>query len=113
MLDRDVGGIFTAGEIPLEIVISAVSNTPAKGQPDMPSRRKGGDLILFSSEDPQPLVGWLVDTFGLQAVLQALSNHRPGEAAAPAKRAARKGGKRKGRPRGSKKGSKKGGAKKA
>lgn len=78
----------------------------------MSSRRKGGDLILFSSEDPQPLIGWLVDTFGLQTVLQALSNHMPGEVAAPTRRASKKGGKRRGRPRGSKKGSKKGGAKK-
>jgi hypothetical protein len=65
----------------------------------MPSRRSGSDLVLFSSDDPKPLVSWLVETFGLQTVLGLLSNHVPGEVRASTKRASKKGGKR-GRPKG-------------
>ena len=43
----------------------------------MSLRRPGGDLVLFSSEDPQALVNWLCGTYGLPAVLQALSHYRP------------------------------------
>ena len=74
----------------------------------MPSRRSGNDLVLFSSDDPKPLVSWLVETFGLQTLLGLLSNHVPGEVRASTKRASKKGGKR-GRPKGSKNTSKKGG----
>lgn len=73
----------------------------------MPSKRRGGDLVLFSAGDPQPLVRWLCDTYGLQTILQEVAQYRPGGGAAadaPAKRAYKK--------RGPKKGSKKGGAKK-
>lgn len=81
----------------------------------MPSKKRGADLILFSSQDPEPLVRWLTDTFGLQNVLRVLSEHRPGGTATPAKRASKKrsskkGGK-KGRPKGSKNVAKKGGGK--
>jgi hypothetical protein len=72
----------------------------------MPSRRSGSDLVLFSSDDPKPLVSWLVETFGLQTVLGLLSNHVPGEVRASTKRASKKGGKR-GRPKGSKNAAKK------
>jgi hypothetical protein len=34
----------------------------------MPSRRKG-ELILFSADDPQPLVSFLVEKHGIQKVL--------------------------------------------
>lgn len=92
----------------------------------MPSKRSGNDLVLFSSDDPRPLVEWLCDTYGLQTILKSLSEQRPG-AAAPAKRAykkraskeggsgrgSNKGGGKRGRPKGSKNVSKKGGAKKA
>ena len=74
----------------------------------MPSKRRGGDLVLFSADDPQPLVRWLCDTYGLQTILQEVAQYRPGGGAAaadaPAKRAYKK--------RGPKKGSKRGGAKK-
>lgn len=71
----------------------------------MPSKRKGADLVLFSAQDPEPLVRWLIDTYGLQAVLQAVAQYQPPGVAAqsPAKRASKKGGKR-GRPKGSKSG---------
>lgn len=77
----------------------------------MPSKRRGGDLVLFSADDPQPLVRWLCDTFGLQTILQAVAQYQPsgGTAEAPTKRAYKKRGPKKG----SKRGSKKGGAKKA
>ena len=74
----------------------------------MPSRRSGNDLVLFSSDDPKPLVSWLVETFGLQTVLGLLSHHVPGGVRAATKRASKKGGKR-GRPKGSKNSAKKGG----
>ena len=77
----------------------------------MPSKRRGGDLVLFSADDPQPLVGWLCDTFGLQTILQAVAQYRPSGGAAaeaPAKRAYKKRGPKKGSKRG---GAKKGGAK--
>ena len=72
----------------------------------MPSKRRGGDLILFSSDDPQPLVRWLCDTYGLQTVLQAVAQYQPsgGAAEAPAKRAYKKRGPKKGSKRGAKKG---------
>jgi len=44
----------------------------------MPSRRKGGDLILFSADDPQSLVNWLVETHGIQDILRLLSEQQPG-----------------------------------
>ena len=71
----------------------------------MPSKRRG-DLVLFSADDPQPLVGWLCDTFGLQTILQAVAQYRPsgGAADAPAKRAYKKRGPKKGSKRGAKKG---------
>jgi len=71
----------------------------------MPSKKKGTDLVLFSSQDPDPLVRWLIDTYGLQTILQSVAKYQPsgGAAKAPAKRASKKGGKR-GRPRGSKSG---------
>lgn len=78
----------------------------------MPSRRKG-DLILFSSEDPQPLISWLVEAHGLQKVLEMLSReHLPGGMRLASKASSKngtskKGGKR-GRPKGSKNSSKKG-----
>ena len=79
----------------------------------MSSRRKG-ELILFSSEDPRPLVSWLVDTHGIQTILRLLSEHQPrgtriASKSGTKKGASKKGGKR-GRPKGSKS-SKKGGRK--
>ena len=74
----------------------------------MPSRRRGGDLVLFNSRDPEPLVRWLVETHGLRHVLRLLSEHQPGGAPTSTKRASKKGGKR-GRPKGSKNSGKKGG----
>ena len=79
----------------------------------MPSRRSGGDLVLFSSGDPQPLVNWLCETYGLATILQSVAEFRPAGAQqeAPAKRGRRrrgrkpgpkKGSKRRGRPPGSK-----------
>ncbi|MFL6227830.1 MAG: hypothetical protein ACJ741_03515 [Pyrinomonadaceae bacterium] len=68
----------------------------------MPSRRSTNDLILFSSQDPKALVNWLCESYGLQAVLQAVAEFRPAATAeaAPAKRAykkrrAKKGGAKK------------------
>lgn len=78
----------------------------------MPSKRGSSDIVLFSSQDPEPLVRWLIDTYGLQTVLQAVAQYQPpsGAAKAPAKRASKKGGKR-GRPKGSKSGAVKRGRK--
>ena len=80
----------------------------------MPSRRSRNDLVLFSSDDPQPLVSWLCERFGLQAVLQAVAQFRPADRSEepPArrpykKRASKKGGSKKG---GARKSSKKRGA---
>jgi hypothetical protein len=74
----------------------------------MVSRRISNDLVLFSSQDPQPLVNWLCETFGLTEVLQAVAQYRaPGQGAeAPAKRAYKKRG---GKKRGAKKDRKKAG----
>jgi hypothetical protein len=78
----------------------------------MPSKRSSDDLILFSSDDPKPLVSWLIETHGIQNVLRLLSEHRPGGMSAPAKRAPEKGGgKKRGRPSGSKSGGKRRGRK--
>ena len=81
----------------------------------MPSRRNLNDLVLFSSDDPQPLVNWLCERFGLQTILQAVAQFRPAAQGdeAPAKRAykrraSKKGGSKKG---GARKSSKKGGGK--
>lgn len=75
----------------------------------MPSRRNGGNLILFSADDPQPLVSFLVEKHGIQKVLELLAREQiPGGMSLPAKRASKKGGKR-GRPKGSKSGAKKSG----
>lgn len=73
-------------------------------------RKRGSDLVLFSSTDPQPLVEWLCDTYGLQAILQAVAQYQPTRetAAAPAKRAYKKRAAKKGA---TKKGGKKGGGK--
>ncbi len=79
----------------------------------MPSRRSGGDLVLFNSTDPRPLVNWLCETYGLATILQSVAEFRPSgsQQEAPAKRAskrrgrrpgAKKGSKRRGRPPGSK-----------
>lgn len=81
----------------------------------MPSRRsRGNELVLFSSDDPRPVVNWLCERFGMQAILQAVAEFRPAAQSdeAPAKRpykrrAAKKGGAKKG----GRKSSKKGGAK--
>jgi hypothetical protein len=58
----------------------------------MPSRRSRNDLVLFSSQDPQSLVNWLCDSFGLTTILQSIAQYRPtGSAeAAPTKRAYKK-----------------------
>ena len=81
----------------------------------MPSRRSRNDLVLFSSDDPQPLVNWLCERFGLQTVLQAVAQFRPATQTdeQPAKRAYKKRGPKKGGSKkgGAKKSSKKGGAK--
>lgn len=76
----------------------------------MPSRRSRNDLVLFSSDDPQPLVNWLCERFGLQTILQSVAQFRPsGETEeAPAKRAYKKRGAKKG----GRKSPKKGGARK-
>lgn len=71
----------------------------------MPSKRRSSSLVLFSSDDPQPLVEWLCDTYGLQAVLQSVAQYQLNAVAQiPTKRAYKKGGAKKG---GSKKGAKK------
>lgn len=78
----------------------------------MPSRKRG-ELILFSADDPEPLVNFLVERHGLQEVLRLLSGQRPRgtrtASTSPKKGGAKKGGKKRGRPKGSKNGSKKGG----
>jgi hypothetical protein len=68
----------------------------------MPSRRSRSKLVLFSSEDPRPVVNWLCENYGLQEILQAVAQFRPAPPAtdAPAKRAYKKRGSKK---RGSKK----------
>ncbi|HLL74198.1 MAG TPA: hypothetical protein VK421_02960 [Pyrinomonadaceae bacterium] len=74
----------------------------------MPSRKKG-ELVLFSSDDPRPLVSYLVERHGLQNILGMLSEQRPGGTVTTkqaSKKASKKGGKR-GRPKGSKNASKK------
>lgn len=75
----------------------------------MPSKRGGSDLVVFSSQDPGPLVKWLCDTYGLQTVLQSVAQYQPSSesAEAPTKRAYKKRSPKKG----SKKGAKKGGGK--
>jgi hypothetical protein len=77
----------------------------------MPSRRSRNDLVLFSSQDPKALVNWLCESYGLQAILQAVAEYRPtGTAeAAPTRRAYKK---RAGKKRGAKKGASKKGGKK-
>lgn len=64
----------------------------------MPSKQRGSDLILFSTDDPQPLVRWLCDTYGLQAILQSVAQYQPsgGAEEAPQKRAYKKRGPKKG-----------------
>lgn len=81
----------------------------------MASRRSRNDLVLFSSDDPRPVINWLCERFGLQTILQAVAEFRPAAESdeAPAKRAykrraSKKGGSKKG---GRKSASKKGGAK--
>jgi len=76
----------------------------------MPSRRRGGDLVLFNSEDPEPLVRWLIDNYGLQPILQFVAQYQPG-GETPAKRAYKRRGPKKGSKRGGKKVSKKRGRK--
>ena len=58
----------------------------------MPTKRGRSDLILFSADDPQQLVEWLCETYGLQAVLQAVAQYQPSgtTAEAPSKRAYKK-----------------------
>ncbi len=80
----------------------------------MPSRKSGGDLVLFSTGDPQPLVNWLCETYGMATILQSVAEFRPsgtqqqeGTAGRAGKRrgrgpGAKKGSKRRGRPPGSK-----------
>ena len=77
----------------------------------MPSRRRGNDLVLFSSQDPKALVNWLCESYGMQTILQAVAGYRPTASAeaAPTKRAYKK---RAGKRRGAKKGAGKKGAKK-
>jgi hypothetical protein len=79
----------------------------------MPSRRSGSDLVLFGADDPRPVVNFLCERFGLQAILQAVAEFRPaGEGGEPParrpykRRASKKGGGKQGR-----KSSKKGGGK--
>lgn len=69
----------------------------------MTGKKSRNDLILFSSSDPQPLVNWLCETFGLSTVLESVAQYRPNSSMSetPAKRAYKK------------RASKKGGAKKA
>lgn len=43
----------------------------------MASRRGHNDLVLFSADDPRPVVNWLCESFGLQTILQAVSQFRP------------------------------------
>jgi hypothetical protein len=79
----------------------------------MPSRRKG-ELILFSSDDPQPLVSFLVEKHGLRKVLELLAReHQPGGMRLASSKGSKKGGSKKGgkrgRPKGSKNGAEKGG----
>ena len=64
----------------------------------MPTKRGRKDLILFSADDPQQLVEWLCETYGLQAVLQAVAQYRPTSTAAeaPSKRAYKKRSAKKG-----------------
>ena len=85
----------------------------------MPSRRNRNDLVLFSSDDPQPLVNWLCERFGLQTILQSVAEFRPAAQSQeqPTKRpykrrASKKGGAKKGGgKKGGGKSAKKGGAK--
>lgn len=70
----------------------------------MPRKRGGGDILLFSSADPEPLVRWLCDTYGLQTILRSVAQYQPGAAEAPAKRAYKKRGPKKGSKRGPGKG---------
>ncbi len=64
----------------------------------MPRKRSSNDLVLFSSTDPQPLVRWLCDTYGLQTVLQSVAQYQPsgGGAETTTKRAYKKRGPKKG-----------------
>lgn len=66
-------------------------------------RRSSSDLVMFSSTDPTQLVNWLCEKYGLQAVLQAVSQFRPSgpSQGAAAKGASKKRGRRPGRPKGS------------
>jgi hypothetical protein len=80
----------------------------------MPSRRSRNDLVLFSSDDPRPLVNWLCERFGLQTVLQAVAEFRPAAQGdeAPAKRPyKRRASKKSGSKKGGRKSAKKGGGK--
>ena len=56
----------------------------------MPTKKGQGDLVLFSSTDPKPLVEWLCDTYGQMVILQEVAQYQPGGAEAPAKRAYKK-----------------------
>ncbi len=74
----------------------------------MPAKRSNNDLILFSSQEPQPLVNWLCETYGLSAILQSVAQYQPSSSTSQptAKRAYKKRGAKKG-------GSKKSAGKKA
>jgi hypothetical protein len=76
----------------------------------MPSRRSGNDLVLFSSGDPQQLVNWLCETYGLATILQSVAEFRPAASSgeAPAKRAYKRRGRKPGPKKGSKRGAKAG-----
>lgn len=76
----------------------------------MPSRRSSNDLVLFSSSDPQSLVNWLCEKYGLTTILQSVAQYRPASAteATPTKRAYKKRGRKPGPKKGSKRGAKKG-----
>ena len=71
-------------------------------------RRRSSEIVIISSADPQPLVSWLCDTYGLGAVLQSVAQYQAAGPSGPAPT-----NRTSGKKRGPKKGStKKGGAKK-
>lgn len=79
----------------------------------MPSRRSSGSVVIFSADDPLPLVRWLCDTYGLQTILQSVAQYQPsgGSAEGPTKRAYKKRGPKKGSKKGAKKAGEKRGRK--
>lgn len=88
----------------------------------MPSKRSSNDLILFSSREPQPLVNWLCETYGLSAILQSVAEYQqssstsqPTAKRAYKKRGAKTGGAKKsaGKKHAGQKSGKKGGRKQA